>query len=61
MPLSEIESRLIEQILPTLATKDDLELTWQRYKVLVEPVRDEVQVVAENVLRIYNRLDGGRS
>ena len=61
MPLSEIESRLIEQILPTLATKDDLELTWQRYKVLVESVRDEVQVVAENVLRIYNRLDGGRS
>ncbi len=69
--LQNLDARLlrIEQILPTLATKHDLNEVRRDFKndiersanglrVLIEDSRSENQLLAEHVLEILNRLRG---
>ena len=69
--LQNLDARLlrIEQILPTLATKSDLDDVRRDFKadiersanglrVLIEDSRSENQLLAEHVLEILNRLRG---
>jgi len=46
----------VEQILPTLATKDDLDAVKRHTGVLIEDVRDDIRKVAEGVATLTMTL-----
>ena len=57
--LERIDRRLttIEQILPPLATKQELQAAVTRFDVLIESVRDDIRLVAEAVVSLIGRLE----
>ena len=57
--LENLDRRLVrvERILPTLATKKDLQAVRHRTEVLTEAVRDDIRIVAEGVAALTTKVD----
>ena len=60
--VKNLERRMsaVEQILPTLASKDDVAALRSRTEVLVESIRDDIRQVAEGVATLTERLQRKR-
>jgi hypothetical protein len=54
----DLDHRLtrVEQILPALATKDDLRAVAARYEAGVEALRDDIPLLAESVVSLRHDL-----